>query len=82
MQGCQHCVSKKFGNFVKCLTHALLQAIGLPRHRRSQLGGGLFPSLSEVTEIFCKIESKFLNSKVLAGDLVVDVQKSPCFKHI
>ena len=34
-QGCQHCVSKKSGNFTKCLTYALPQATGLPRHRRS-----------------------------------------------
>ena len=33
-QGYQHCVSKKSGNFTKCLTYALPQAIGLPRHRR------------------------------------------------
>ena len=28
--------------------------------------GALFQFLSEVTEIFCKIESKFLNFRVLA----------------
>ena len=42
-QGCQHCVSKKSGNSAKCLTSALPQAIGLPSHRRSQLGGGAVP---------------------------------------
>ena len=30
---------------------------------------GLFPSLSRVTEIVCKIGSKFLNSRVLAGGM-------------
>ena len=33
------------GNFAQCLTYALLQAIGLPRHSRSQLSGGAFPIL-------------------------------------
>ena len=33
------------GNFAKCLTYALLQAIGLPRHKRSRLSGGAFPIL-------------------------------------
>ena len=42
----------------------------------------LFPFLSRVLEIFCKIESKFLNSRVLAGGFVMDVQKSLGFKHI
>ena len=32
----------------------------------------LFPFLSKVTEIFCKIESKFLNFRVLAGDIVME----------
>ena len=32
-QGYQHCVLKS-GNFAKCLTYALPQAISLPRHRR------------------------------------------------
>ena len=45
-QGCQHCVSKKSGNFQKCLTYALLQGIGLPSHRKSYMGA-LFPFLSE-----------------------------------
>ena len=43
VQGCLHCVSKKSGNFAKCLTYALSQVTGLPRHRRRQLGGGAFP---------------------------------------
>ena len=42
-QGCHYCVSKKSGNFAKWLMYPLLQATGLPRHRRSQLGGGSFP---------------------------------------
>ena len=53
---------KKSRNFVKCLTYALPKAIGLPRHK---LGGALFPLLSEVTKFFCKIESKFLNSRCM-----------------
>ena len=46
--------------------------------------GALFPFLSGVSEIFCKIESKFLNSRVLADDFVMNVQKSLgfTFKHI
>ena len=42
-QGCQYCVLKKSENFAKCLTYVLPQATGLPRHRRSQLGGSAFP---------------------------------------
>ena len=46
-------------------------------------GWGRFPFLSEVTEIFCKVESKFLNSRVLAGGFVVGcAKKSLGFKHI
>ena len=41
----------------------------------------LFLLLSEVTESFCKMESKFLNSRVLAGGFVMDVEKSLGFKH-
>ena len=37
--------------------------------------GAIFPLLSEVTEIFCKLESKFLNSKVLAGGFVMGCAK-------
>ena len=33
--------------------------------------GVLFPFLSRITEIFCKIESKFLNSRVFAGGFVI-----------
>ena len=32
----------------------------------------LFPFLSKMTEIFCKIESKFLNYRVLAGGFVME----------
>ena len=37
--------------------------------------GALFPFLSEVTEIFCKIKSKLLNSRVLAGGFVMGCAK-------
>ena len=40
---------------------------------------GAFPDF--VTEIFCKIESKFLNSRVLAGGFVMGCAKSFGFKH-
>ena len=40
------------------------------------MGEALFPFLSGVTETFCKIESKFLNSRVLvAGGFVVGCAK-------
>ena len=38
-------------------------------------GWGLFPFLSEVTEYFCKIKSKFLNARVLAGGFVMGCAK-------
>ena len=40
-------------------------------------GWGAFPVLSEVsvTENFCKTESKFLNSRVLAGGFVMGCAK-------
>ena len=81
-QGCQHCVSKKSGNFAKCLTYTLPQAIGLPRHRRNQLSGGAFLFLSGVTESFCKIQSKFLSFRVLAGGFVMGSAKSLGFQQI
>ena len=56
--------------------YELPQAIGLPEHRRSQLGGGAFPFLGEVTEIFCKIEAKLLNSRALAGGFVMRCAKT------
>ena len=37
--------------------------------------GALFQFLSEVTELFCKIELKFLNSRVLAGGFVMERAK-------
>ena len=37
--------------------------------------GAFFPFLSEVTESFCKIELKFLNSRVLAGGFVMGCAK-------
>ena len=37
--------------------------------------GAVFPFLSEVTEVFCKIESKFLNFRVLAGGFVMGCAK-------
>ena len=58
---------EKSENFVNCLTYALQQAIGLPRYRRSQLGGD--------HRIVCKIKSKFLNSRVLAGGFVIGCEK-------
>ena len=70
---------KKSGNFAKCLTYVLPQAIGLPSHRRSKRGGALFPFLSGVTEFFCKIKSKFLNSRVLAGGFVMGCAKKSWF---
>ena len=44
--------------------------------------GALFPLLLGDTEFLFKIESKFLNSRVLAGGFVMDVQRSLRFKHI
>ena len=37
--------------------------------------GALFPFLSEAKESFCKINSKFLNSRVLAGGFVMECAK-------
>ena len=37
--------------------------------------GALFPFLSGITESFCKIESKFLNSCVLADGFVMECAK-------
>ena len=71
VQGCQHCVSKQSGNSAKCL---LPQVIGLPRHRRSQLGA-LFPFLSKITKLFCKIELKFLSSRAIAGGFAMGCAK-------
>ena len=39
----------------------------------------LFPFLSEVTEVFWKIESKFLSSRVLAGGIVMRCAKKSWF---
>ena len=47
--------------------------------RRSQLAGALFPFLSEVTDYFCKIESKFLNSRLLADGFVMECAKKYWF---
>ena len=44
--------------------------------------GVLFPFLSGVTECFYKEESKFLNSRVLAGGFVMGCAKSLSFKNI
>ena len=68
-QGCQHCVSKKSGNFAKCLTGG------------ASWVGALFPFLFRITEIFCKIKSKFLNSRVLAGGFVM-CKRGLVFKRI
>ena len=80
-QGSQRCVSKKSGNFAKCLMHALPQAIDLPMHKRSQQGGTLFPVLSKVTKFFCKIESKYWILGCLLVVLWWNVQKSLGLKH-
>ena len=37
--------------------------------------GALLPFLSGFTEFFCKIELKFLNSRVLAGGFVMGCPK-------
>ena len=37
--------------------------------------GALFPLLPEGTEAFCKMESKFLNSRMLAGGFVIGCAK-------
>ena len=43
----------------------------------------LFPFLSMVTEFVCKIESKLLNSRVLAGGFMMGCAKKRLgFKHI
>ena len=42
-------------------------------------GGALFPSVSGVTEILCKIEFKFLNSRVLAGVFAMGCAKTSWF---
>ena len=36
----------------------------------------LFPFLSKIIKNLCKIESKFLNSKVLAGGFVMECVKN------
>ena len=37
--------------------------------------GALIPFLPGVTQLFCKIESKFLNSRVLASGFVMECAK-------
>ena len=39
----------------------------------------LFPFLSGITEMFCKIKSKFLNFKVFAGGFVMGCAKKSWF---
>ena len=68
---------KKSGNCAKCLTYVLPQA-----QAQKPAWWGRFPFLFRVTEIFCKIESKFLNSKVLAGCFVMGCAKSLGFLSI
>ena len=41
--------------------------------------GALFPFLSGVTEIFCRIKSKLLNSRMLAGGFVIGCAKKSWF---
>ena len=65
-----------FGNFAKCLTYALPQAC--PSTGVCWVAV-LFPFLSGVTETFWKIESKFLNSRVLAGGFVIGCAKRSWF---
>ena len=74
MQGSQHCVSKVWK---LRLTYALLQVIGLPRHRKNQQGGGAFVVF--LWGNFCKIKSKFLNSRVFAGGFVMGCAKKSWF---
>ena len=42
-------------------------------------GGALFPFWSGVTEVFCKIESKFVNSSVLSDGFVNGSAKKSWF---
>ena len=75
-QGCQHCVSQKSELFAKCLKYALPQVIGLPRHRRSQLGGSAF-------DVFVWNHKFFLQNSwilgVLAGGFVMECAKKSWF---
>ena len=41
--------------------------------------GALFSFLSKVSEFFCKPESKFFNSRVLAGGFVIRCAKKSWF---
>ena len=53
------------------------------RAQEEPAGCGRLPLfLSKVTEIFCKIKSRFLNSRVLAGGFVMECAKSLGFKHM
>ena len=42
----------------------------------------LFPFLSGVTEIFCKMESRFLNSRMFAGGFVTRYAKMAYIAYI
>ena len=53
-------VFQKSGNFAKCLTYALPQAIGLPRHKRSQLGGSAFSVFVSSYNFFSQNRVKIL----------------------
>ena len=46
-----------------------------PAQAQEPAGWWRFSVLSEITEFFCKMESKFLNSKVLAGGFVMGCAK-------
>ena len=67
---------------MKCLTYALPHA---GYTAGSGTGGAswveaLFPFLSKVTNFFCKIESKFFNSRVVAGGFVMECAKKSWFQ--
>ena len=66
VQGCQNCVLKMSGN---------VRVTAGYRHAQAQEE----PFLSGVTEIFCKIESNFLNFRVLASGFVMGCAKKSWF---
>ena len=80
-QCCQHCVSKNSGNFVKCLKYVLPQAFRPAQEEPA--GGGRFSFFGLKSKIFfCKIKSKVLNSRVLAGGYVMGCAENLGFKHL
>ena len=75
---CQHCVSKKSGNCAKCLMYAL------PAQAQEYPAGGERGCFSRFClksqHFFCKIELKFLNSRVLAGGFEMGRAKKSWFQ--